>query len=471
MATSQRLVQLCETGPMLDRVLGEWRMPGAALADSLAHALREAVLDGRVRPGDRLPSERRMARDLRLSRGTIVAALTTLRNDGWVATRHGSASVVCLPPRYGERYAPSSVDRHGAAIDLRHAEPAAPMELFLDATRRALERSRRLLLDTGEPGAGLPELRERIAARFTAQGTATRPDQILVTAGARSALATLLAHLRPTRATVENPAYFGTLGLLRHDTTRLTTIAVTDRGWDHAHLRAALGAAGMTVACLSPDFHNPTGAFMDNATRVLVATEAARHNVTVIVDETMRDLDLREHPPAAPPRIARAVAIGSMSKTVWGGLRVGWIRASAGLIERLLLDPITATHVAALPQQLIACELFDQLDQLIADRRAQLRTQRDHLTGLLVDVDAWSFGVPPGGLALWLRLRHASGDTLAARAAALGLDVLPGSGFSADRTLVSWIRVPFTAPVDTLTRAAAILIEAAGSPRDSRVNR
>ncbi|WP_449065107.1 winged helix-turn-helix domain-containing protein, partial [Planomonospora algeriensis] len=126
-----------------------WRRPGAFLADSLAEALREAVLDGRIRVGDRLPAERRMAAELGVSRGTVTAALARLRTEGWLDTRHGSASTMRLPPQVGERFAPLSADRPGALLDLRRAPGAAR------PPGRAAGRRRRVGLH-GPPGRSGP---------------------------------------------------------------------------------------------------------------------------------------------------------------------------------------------------------------------------------------------------------------------------------------------------------------------------
>ncbi|GAA2858225.1 PLP-dependent aminotransferase family protein [Streptosporangium fragile] len=436
---------------MFTDVLAGWRRPGAPLAGALAGAVREAVLDGRLRVGDRLPSERRLAAELGVSRGTVVAALSSLRDEGWLVTGHGSGSRVRLPRDLGERYAPLSVDGRGS-LDLRRAVPAAPRAIVTEAVTRALGRSARLLLESGEPGAGLPELRELIALRHTAEGLATRPEQILVTSGARAALALLVAHLAPRRTVVESPGFFDTLATLRRSGTRTVPVRVTTRGWDTGRLAAAFREAAGGVALLVPDFQNPTGALMDPRVRREVAELAVRHGVTVIADETMRDIDLRDHP-VPEPRIGRAVTIGSMSKTVWGGLRVGWIRGPAALVRELLLDPVSGLHTPPPLEQLVACEVLPLLDRLLDQRRAELRRQRDHLASALSGDDGWTFSLPQGGLALWLRLNGVTGETVARRAAEAGLSLLPGTAFSPDGTLADWLRVPYTAPVETLDRA------------------
>jgi DNA-binding transcriptional MocR family regulator len=442
--------------------LGDWRREGIPLSESLAAAVSEAVLDGRLRIDEPLPAERRMAAELGVSRGTVTAALALLRDRGWLVTRHGSASRIRLPARMGERYAPLSVERRND-LDLRRAVPAAPRQIYLDAMQRAMDRSTRTLLEDGDPGPGLPELRELVADHLSRQGLATNPDQILITSGARAATGLLIAHLRPTRAAVESPAFFDTLAMLRRFGTRMISVQVTSDGWDEGRLAEAFGEATGGVACMVPDFQNPTGALMDAATRRHVAELAVRHQVTVIADETMRDLDLRPVP-TPQARIRGALLVGSLSKTVWAGLRVGWLRAPAAMVRRLVLDPLSAVCSPPPFEQLVACELLPHLDPLLAERRAELRRQRDHLAAGLDGTDAWSFTLPPGGLALWLKLTRLSGEEVARRAAGLGLALFPGPHFSSDHTMTKWLRVPYTAPVEILDRAIARLHETALMP-------
>ncbi|MEV5509880.1 PLP-dependent aminotransferase family protein [Streptomyces orinoci] len=448
----------------LARALGDWRRPDVPLATALAAALRGAVLDGRVRGGSALPAERRMAGALGVSRGTVTAALSLLREDGWVLTRHGSASVLRLPPSAAERIAPLSAGGEAGTLDLRRAVPAAPRAAYLAATARAVERAGPLLAEAGDTGPGLPELRSLIAGRYTGEGLPTRPEQILVTSGARPALALLCAQLRPRTAVVEIPTYFDALSLLRGAGARLTGCRVTTRGWDLDQLAAAFAASPGQLAYLVPDFQNPTGALMTPADRRTVAGLAARHGITLIVDETMRDLDLRDDP-LPPPRIPRSVLIGSAGKAIWSGLRVGWIRASAALVAELSGNPLCAPLSAAPLQQLTAVELLTDPGPVVQRRRTGLRRQRDHLVKLLRGDDRWQFAVPPGGPALWLGLTTAHAESVTERARAAGLHLSPGPHFAADATLTRYLRVPFTPPPEALDRTAEILSQSCtGTP-------
>ncbi|GIF45170.1 aminotransferase-like domain-containing protein [Actinoplanes xinjiangensis] len=444
--------------------LGAWRQLSGPLTDALAAAIRTAVLDGRIPVGTRLPSERSLAVTLRVSRGTIVTALATLRDSGWLHTRHGSGSAIHLPPDVTGRTAPWSTS-HGAVLDLTRAVPAAPHTAYLEASRRAVQRSATLLMDAAEPDAGLPPLRELLADRYTREGLPTRPEQILVTSGARAALTLLVDDLadRTRPILVESPTYHGALGILQRHRARLAAVPVTTDGWDAAHLSHTVQAARPKLAYLIPDFHNPTGALMPPELRTAVAGLAGRHDMTVIVDETLRDLDLRV--PTTPiTHLAGpgVVTIGSTSKLVWGGLRVGWLRADASRVRELQLNPLQARLSPPPLEQLIACELLSDPHEMLHDRRDRLRAQRDHLATLLDGAADWSFTVPPGGLCLWLRLHDADATALAARTADLGLNLSAGPAFSADRTLTRYLRIPFTGTSEDLTRAVGVLVQAMG---------
>jgi DNA-binding transcriptional MocR family regulator len=436
--------------------LGEWREPGVPLAVALAAAVRSAVLDGRLRTGGRLPAERRLAAALGVSRGTVTTALAMLRDEGWVHTRHGSASTVRLPPAAASRVAPRSATGESGAIDLRHAVSAAPHAAYQAAMTRAADRAGPLLAGDGEPGPGLPELRALIADRYTADGLPTQPGNVLITSGARSALALVSAHLRPRVAVVEVPTYFEALESFRAAGTRLVGCPVGSAGWDLDQLGDAFRAAAGGLAYLIPDFQNPTGALMTREARGAVAELAGHHRVTVVADEIMRDLDLRDRP-APLPRIRRSVLIGSTGKVIWSGLRVGWIRASARLIRELSGHPLCGPLSAAPMQQLVAVELLRDPGPLLRERRTRLRRQRDHLSGLLAGDPRWRFTMPQGGLALWLKLTTVRADRVAAAAGERGLEISPGPRFSADGTLPYHLRLPFTPPPGTLDRVATIL--------------
>jgi DNA-binding transcriptional MocR family regulator len=243
----------------------------------------------------------------------------------------------------------------------------------------------------------------------------------------------LVAHLRPRAAVVENPTFFGILSIVRQSVSRISLIAVSPQGWNPRHINDAFSGLNGGIAMLVPDFHNPTAAVMSWETRKEIAEQARSAKVTIIANEVMRDLDLRD-PPVPLRRIPGAIIVGSMSKTVWAGLRVGWLRGPASLIRELQLNPLCAACVPPPLEQLIASDLLAQLAPLTGQRVAELRRQRDYLVNALRQEGSWEFSVPQGGLCLWMRHARVSGHALAARASDYGLALLSGSRFSLDGT-------------------------------------
>ena len=184
--------------------------PGLDLED----ALRDAVLLGRIAVAARLPSERGLAAELGLSRGTVSAAYGRLRDGGWVTTRTGAGSVTALPGTLNARLAaPGGWRSRGddAHIDLAYAAPIAPLPEYLEALETASERLRGLAL---EPVVSeLEELQEAIADRYRASGLATSADQVVLTGGASAGLVLGLRDVAPpgSRLLVESPTYPGAL--------------------------------------------------------------------------------------------------------------------------------------------------------------------------------------------------------------------------------------------------------------------
>ena len=437
--------------------VGDWRVASLSTSRALAQAVSEAVLDGRLAVGSTLPSERSLAAMLGLSRGTVVAALDQLRAADWVRTQHGSGSVLRLPARLDQGTAPRPLGRD-VEVDLTQAITAAPIAAYLSALDRAAARLPALLVDTGAADAGLPVLREALAERYTRNGLATTADQILVTTGAMAALALVTEHLYDARrpVLVENPTFPDALAILRRRRTRLLSTPVTPDGWEG--LEQALGTTPAHLAYLTPDFHNPTGALMNDRLRRRIGEISTARGITLVVDETLRDLDLRT--PAEPfahvpgPQV---VLVGSASKVFWSGLRVGWIRTSSARVRALLADPMQTRYSPAPLEQLVVAELMADDDMLLTQRRAALRRQRDHLVALVEARDDLDVTSPPGGLSTWVRLHRDTAPALTRRLREQGVGLTAGPRFSVDGTHNRHVRIPFTADEATLTRVLALV--------------
>jgi DNA-binding transcriptional MocR family regulator len=439
---------------------------GAVYA-ALAEALSSLVLDGRIAVGTRVPSERELSAALGLSRTTVTAAYSALRADGYLISRAGSGSFTAVPP--GSR-ASSSTARWAPPtapppdlIDLTCATPAGPATAIADAVAAAAAHLPWLTAGGGYDPVGVPRLREAIAARFAARGVPTDASQILITNGALHALDLLLRLLAASggRVLTELPTYSGAIDAIRASAARLLPVPLAPGGgWDVEALQAALRQNAPGLAYLIPDFHNPTGALTPDAERRAVLRAARRAGTTVIVDETFVDLGFTDPATPAAAIDPSVVTIGSLSKTVWGGLRIGWIRAQADLIQQVAALRAATDMGGALLDQLVAVELVGRLDELAATRVAEVRPRRDALLAALArELPGWRVSAPQGGLSLWAELDAPLSTPLSVLARSAGVQIVPGSRFGADGTLERYVRLPYTQPAEVLERAVTRLRE------------
>lgn len=442
----------------LTELLGEWRHGGTA-GDRLAATIRALILDGRIPLHTRIPAERALATTLGLSRATVTHAYGQLRREGYLTSRQGAGSWVTIPG--GQRAAPEAALGAGG-LDLRIAALPAPA-LIGDLAGAAAAQLPRWLDGHGYDPRGLAPLREAIAARFSDRGLPTTPDQVVVTNGALQALElTIRALLAPGRdVLVEIPSYPAALDALRAARARLRTVPVTAAsGWDLEVLEAVAGQHRPQLAYLIPDFQNPTGQVMHGSARrrALTALQAAGSHV--VIDETFAELGLDgvSEPPMAALATTGTITIGSLSKSVWGGLRIGWARADATVIEALAAVRARVDLASPVLEQLLAVEVHRHLDQILADRRRLIRTRRAALTTALDrHLPRWRYQQPAGGLCLWVELPDRISTSLAVHALEHGVALTPGPRFGAGGLLERYLRIPYSLAPDQLERLVAVL--------------
>lgn len=454
----------------LAAALGGWRTREPAY-EALADAIRLLCLDNRLAARTALPAERELAAALRLSRSTVAAAYRSLRESGHIASLRGSGSVT-LP--LGRRD-PGRVDPDEGMIDLQQASPPAwPGLAGLMAEVGATASS--LVSRTGYDVLGRAELREAIARRYSERGIPTSPGEVLVTTGAQSAIHLVSSVLigRGDRVLVETPTYPHAVDALRRAGGRLIGVPVTTGdGWDVDRAEQAFARTLPVMAYLMPDFQNPTGRSMTPGERDAFVAAGERAGAVLVLDETTGDLDI-DRGPQAPGFEATepgtVVRIGSLGKTVWGGLRVGWVRADGDLIRRLVAA--RPAHDLGTPEfeQAIATALFDRFDEVVAQRSQLLRAGRDAVAGALrLHVPQWRVPETSGGVSLWLELDAPLSSALVLEARSRGVLLTAGPRFSVDGGHDRHLRVPFTSPPDEMTRAARVLADAwasvkAGAP-------
>ncbi|MEU9088232.1 PLP-dependent aminotransferase family protein [Streptomyces sp. NPDC048357] len=480
-----------------DRTIGSRQLaallPAEVLARpgyrALADAVRTLILDGRIALHVRLPAERELAEAVGASRATVTGAYDLLRESGYVRSRRGSGTWTELPDGHRPVGAHAIVGGIGGradgepGIDLAIAAMGAPEGSLAEAFAWAAPRLPQLARSPGYHPFGLPDLRTAVAERFSRRGLPTRPEQILLTSGAQQAFSLVVSLLcrAGDRVVTENPTYANALDALRHARLRTGSIAVSDAGWDMEIAESTLRQTVPRMAYVIPDFHNPTGALMppEQRLRLLAATRAT--GTWLVVDETIADIALDVPAPAPLASLAprggadHVITIGSLSKTHWGGLRVGWVRATAKMIAELTAVRVSADMTGSVLDQLVALPLMDDMDRALPARLAQLRIQREALVQALQrHTPEWSWQVPPGGLSLWVDLGEAVSSALAERAAAAGVHIGRGARFGVDPgTFEHRLRIPYTLSADRLDEGVRRLAGAFhdGIPLPSAVDR
>ena len=471
MVTAQALVEL----------IGPWATGADPLNEQLADALTRAIEVGLLPPGTRLPAERELARELALSRTTIVAAYDRLRLAGLARSRQGSGTRVASRRPGLFDLAPTPAPETDAEIPVRiregvgWASGAVPtddpdaIQLTIGAlpagpaVGAAIETALRedvpaLLGEMGYDPFGWPRLRVAIAAYLGRLGVPTDPDQVLVTNGAQQAVHLVAAHIGGpgSAVVVENPTYIGAIDAFRTTGNRLLPMPVDDDG-PRVEVAGLLAAnAPVRLAYVVPTYHNPTGATMPENRRRELARSAAEFDFHVVEDLTPdTSLGLDVPPPiAAFDQGERVITLGSLSKIAWGGLRIGWIRAPRADVDRLVAGKIVADHATSLITQAIAARVLERVDEVVAFTREAAGMRRTIITeALAARLPDWEWVAPEGGLSIWVRLPDADAVQFSRLAARHGVIVRPGPLASPDGGFRDHIRIAYGADPERLGEA------------------
>lgn len=455
------------TASELSAMLGPWRDDEGPLPTALADGIAELIDANMIPAGTALPSQRRLARQLGVSRGTVTGAYELLEQRGRLLTRTGSGSTV-----RAELSAPgadltgrlfSFSDESRRRIDLSSgALPASAVarEVMGQAQFDTLHH---YLPTNGYFPAGLPALRTAIAERLSLDGMATAPDQVMVTNGAQHATSLVVSTYLTAgdEAIVEDPSYRGALEILRTRGARIRSVPFGRHGIDLPLLGRAL-SRGPGLAYLQTGVHNPTGLATDPARRRRLASMLAESPVLAVEDCCSYDLT----PDGRPGRTLadllpddRLVSIGTLSKLFWGGIRVGWIRTSRRRVRTLLEARKIVDLSTSVIDQLIAIRLLERADEARRERTAMLSDTRSVAEGLVHEhLPRWTWPRTGGGAALWIDTGR-DVTVLAERARRAGVLLSPGPNFSAHGSHRTHLRLPVARDRAMLDRALRTMAE------------
>ncbi|MEU2348828.1 PLP-dependent aminotransferase family protein [Modestobacter sp. NPDC049651] len=379
-------------------------VPARQLTEWLVGEVRAAMADGRLPVGARLPATRVLAADLGVSRGVVVEVYQRLGDEGLVAGRVGSGTVVTRfappSPAPADPGAPAAAAPRwpaagpgspvlppppgGAEFDLSPGVPdlaAFPRAAWLRAERSVLDRATAADLGYGDL-RGNPVLRGELCAWLArTRGVRTTPDQVLVVAGVAQALALLAQVLRArgtTSVALEDPGSRGARDQFAWWGMTTPGVPVDDEGLDVA----ALTATGARAVVVTPAHQFPTGVVLSSARRRALLGWAADGGLVVEDDYDAEHRYDRAPVPALHASAPGLVAYtGSTSKKLAPGLRLGWLLAP----PQLQVELVAARHASdlgspALPQ-LVLAELLasGELDRHLRAVRTRQRARRDAL--------------------------------------------------------------------------------------------
>jgi GntR family transcriptional regulator/MocR family aminotransferase len=407
----------------------------------IARGIADAVQRGRLRPGDRLPGSRRLAADLELHRNTVIAAYDELAAEGWIETAQGKGTFVsaAVPEPRPRRIAPSVASRTGIPPQAGYAlgpprlpfrDPdlrtgmiylsggvpdvrLAPAASLARAYRRAVSALGGQLLGYGDP-RGHERLRAALAGMLNAKrGLAAGADDVLVTRGSQMALSLIgRALVSPGDVVaVESLGYRPAWDAMRDAGAKLVPVPVDDRGMRVDRLARVIEREPIRAVYVTPHHQYPTLAVMSAGRRLQLLELARRERFAVIEDDYDNEFHYAGRPvlPLASIDAAGVVIyVGTMSKVLAPGLRIGYVVAPRPLLERLtaLREAVDRQGDAA-----IECAVAELIEdgELQRHARRMLREygeRRDAFAALLRDRlgDAVSFELPPGGMALWLKV-------------------------------------------------------------------
>lgn len=416
----------------ISEALSGWaKVAAGRLPDRLALAMTHAVRSGLFPDGMRLPPERELAKVLAVSRPTVSAALELLRQQHLVSSRHGSGTWVRSPQGQTPGREPIvDIVRGEGGINLAASVPPDASHM----TSLHLEAGDFLRVEppNGYNAHGLEQLRQLAADHHAATGLHTTPDQILVTEGAHHGLAIAIAHLAAPgdAVAIEGHSHPGMPDIATATGTRLVAVDLHDDGLDLEQLQTIARSGRPAAVVVQPVVNNPTGTSWSESRLDEFAEFLDREMLTVVENNALSDLAFKGRTPGLASRCERATVIGieTLSKTAWGGLRIGWIRAPADVCSDVGLRARRTGLGVSIPSQLLGIRVLRDYHELVSTRRRRLQSRaRRTMTLLSSQLPEWRPTVPQGGLSLWLRLPTDNSESFVGAAARHGVSVLPGA--------------------------------------------
>jgi GntR family transcriptional regulator / MocR family aminotransferase len=393
----------------LDLLVSVDRDGGRSLREQLEDQLRDAIRRGALHAGTALPSTRALSAELGVSRGVVVEAYAQLGAEGFLVARAGAATRVASVTRHDP--APEAVrERAMPAVRFDFRIEAADLSAFprrawLGALRAALRDAPDMAFGYGDR-TGAPALRGALAAYLgRARGVAAHPDRVVVTNGITQAVGVLAQALKRSGVTavaVEDPGFPIHRMVLAREGVKVVPIPVDDGGMrvDALDARRDVGAVLVT-----PSHQMPLGMALAPERRAALMEWAAARDGWILEDDYDGEYRFDRDPVAALQALApaRVAYMGSASKTLAPGLRLGWMAVAPDLVEAVGEAKALADSGSPQIDQLALARFIDagELDRHLRRMRGRYRARRDTMLAALAEhvPELAVEGIPAG---LWV---------------------------------------------------------------------
>lgn len=460
----------------------------------------QLIESGALKPGDRLPSVRELAKEAQVNKLTVIEAYSVLEADGLIHARPGAgyyvnrcltsasknsrfapAQDVIIPPKQQSTFChtfQTSLQLYGqeGVVDFSSGfPPPAGLNDLQRIARRAMNRVADTLYHYDSPQGQLV-LRQQIAQLLVQRGLVVSADDLIVTTGSMQALSLVLRYsVQPGDwVIVETPTYHGALSILDSLKARLIGIPMTREGMNLDLLAQYLKSHRPKLIYTVSTLHNPTGITTTQAHRRQLLDLAQQYDCLILEDNAYEGLSFEPVP--APIKALdqqdSVIYCGTFSKTLMPGLRIGYMVTTGPhrqpLAEQKILDDL---HTSA-PSQAIVSEYLasghyrHRLNHLqschLQNRSVMLKAIAQHFP----DEATWT--IPDGGIFLWVQLPNSLPlETVCQRVREQGVVIAPGTGFFPGGRGYTAMRLNFSHPAEAIEWGIAIVgrqLKAFGHP-------
>lgn len=445
---------------------------------------------GLLQPGDRLPSIRKLAEEAQVNKLTVIEAYGVLEADGLIYARLGAGYFVSQPPSTQSvacNFAPkqdviipetgemSYFDICNAAAQAYHQGDMINFALgfphpgCLDDLQRVARRAMKGVADTlfrYDFPQGQLVLRKQIAQLLIQNGLEVSPENLIVTNGSMQGLSLVMRYyLQPGDwVVVETPSYHGALAVLQELGAKVIGIPMSPDGMNLTLLEQYLHSHRPKLIYTISTLHNPTGITTSQTHRQQLLKLAKQYGCAILEDNAYEGLNFE----AVPPPIKafddedRVIYLGTFSKTLMPGLRVGYMVVTGAHYRSLLQSKLLSDfHVSTVSQAIVSEYLASghyrrYLNQLrssnLSSRDAMLKAIEQHFPAEAT----WT--VPDGGLFLWVTFPdNLPIQAICHEAASEKILVVPGATFFPNQQGYPTLRLNFSQPIDNISRGIAVL--------------